>query len=255
MLGAQVATRNQAIVSVAALLAILGISIVIGLQATSAAPLPTQPPVDAGATAWMLASTALVLLMVPGLAMFYGGLVRTKNVLATLMRSFAAMAVDDVIWVVVGYALTFGPNVLGGLVGWDAGLVLRRASTAPSRARASRISCSPCSRASPPSTSAFAIHERGPRRPGLHRHGRPGGQVAVIEDSQTTDADPLAGQPTRAASVNAAVQGMQVAADSYAFSTPAATYIISFVALPPTGEAARALYPQVPTTITVDPAP
>ena len=126
MLGAQPATRNQVIVPVVALLVILGISIVIGLQTTTAAPLPEQPPVDAGATAWMLTSTALVLLMVPGLAMFYGGLVRTKNVLGTMMHSFAAMAVVGVIWVVVGYALAFGPNALGGLVGWDPGLVFLR---------------------------------------------------------------------------------------------------------------------------------
>ena len=96
--------------------AVLGISIGIGLATTNAAPLPEQPPVDAGATAWMLTSTALVLLMVPGLAMFYGGLVRTKNVLGTMMHSFAAMAVIGVIWVVIGYALAFGPNVAGRLV-------------------------------------------------------------------------------------------------------------------------------------------
>ena len=56
--------------------------------------------VDSGTTAWMLTSTALVLLMVPGLAMFYGGLVRTKNVLSTMMHSFVAMAVIGVLWVV-----------------------------------------------------------------------------------------------------------------------------------------------------------
>ncbi len=76
-------------------------------------------PVDTGTTAWMLTSTALVLLMIPGLAMFYGGLVRTKNVLGTMMHSFVAMAVIGVLWVVCGYALTFGKSVLGGFVGWD----------------------------------------------------------------------------------------------------------------------------------------
>ena len=74
----------------------------------------------------MLTSTALVLLMVPGLAMFYGGLVRTKNVLGTMMHSFAAMAIIGVLWVVVGYAFAFGPNVLGGFVGWNPDLVLLR---------------------------------------------------------------------------------------------------------------------------------
>ena len=54
--------------------------------------------VDTGVTAWMLTSTALVLLMVPGLAMFYGGLVRSKNVLGTMMHSFAAMAVIVSLW-------------------------------------------------------------------------------------------------------------------------------------------------------------
>ncbi len=73
--------------------------------------------VDTGTTAWMLTSTALVLLMVPGLAMFYGGLVRTKNVLGTMMHSFAAMAIIGVLWVVCGYAMTFGKSF--GWIGWD----------------------------------------------------------------------------------------------------------------------------------------
>src|SRR3990167_8148340 len=79
---------------------------------------------DSGTTAWMLTSTALVLLMVPGLAMFYGGLVRTKNVLGTMMHSFAAMAIIGVLWVVCGYALSFGKNVLGGWIGWDQNFLL-----------------------------------------------------------------------------------------------------------------------------------
>ena len=75
--------------------------------------------VDTGATAWMLTSTALVLLMIPGLAMFYGGLVRTKNVLGTMMHSFAAMGIMSVLWVIVGYSMCFGSNVLGGWFGWN----------------------------------------------------------------------------------------------------------------------------------------
>ncbi len=76
-------------------------------------------PVDTGTTAWMLTSTALVLLMVPGLAMFYGGLVRTKNVLGTMMHSFVAMGIMAVLWVAVGYSMSFGPSVLGGWFGWN----------------------------------------------------------------------------------------------------------------------------------------
>ncbi len=75
--------------------------------------------VDTGTTAWMLTSTALVLLMVPGLALFYGGLVRTKNVLTTMMHSFVAISVVGVLWVVVGYSLTFGKSILGGFIGWN----------------------------------------------------------------------------------------------------------------------------------------
>jgi ammonium transporter, Amt family len=75
--------------------------------------------IDTGATAWMLTSTALVLLMVPGLAMFYGGLVRTKNVLGTVMHSFVAMGIITVLWVLVGYSMCFGGNIFGGWFGWN----------------------------------------------------------------------------------------------------------------------------------------
>ncbi len=82
-----------------------------------------QPDVDTGATAWMLTSTALVLLMVPGLAMFYGGLVRTKNVLGTMMHSYTAMGIMTILWVLFGYAMCFGPNALGGWFGWSSDMV------------------------------------------------------------------------------------------------------------------------------------
>jgi len=79
----------------------------------------TDTPIDSGATAWMLTSTALVLLMVPGLALFYGGLVRTKNVLGTMMHSFVAMGIISILWVAVGYSMSFGGNVLVGWFGWN----------------------------------------------------------------------------------------------------------------------------------------
>src|SRR5687767_15881838 len=71
----------------------------------------TQMPesaLDTGNTAWMLISCALVLLMTPGLAFFYGGLVRSKNTLNTLLMSFGAMALLGVLWMVCGYSLAFG---------------------------------------------------------------------------------------------------------------------------------------------------
>jgi Amt family ammonium transporter len=74
------------------------------------------PAVNSGDTAWMLASAGLVLLMTPGLAFFYGGLVRRKNVLSILMQCFAAMCLVTLQWVFFGYSLAFGPTA-GGWIG------------------------------------------------------------------------------------------------------------------------------------------
>ena len=77
-----------------------------------------KPKIDSGDTAWMLTSTALVLMMtIPGLALFYGGMVRKKNVLATIVQSFAITCLVSVLWMVLGYSLAFttGSTVLGGL--------------------------------------------------------------------------------------------------------------------------------------------
>ena len=74
--------------------------------------------ISAGDTAWMLTSTALVLFMMPGLALFYGGLVGAKNVIATMVQSFVAIGLISLLWVIVGYSLTFGADhggVIGGL--------------------------------------------------------------------------------------------------------------------------------------------
>ncbi len=73
---------------------------------------------NAGDTAWLLVSTALVMIMLPGLALFYGGLVRRKNVLSTIMHSFFALALVSVVWVVIGFSLAFGRDLNGaGLIG------------------------------------------------------------------------------------------------------------------------------------------
>ena len=73
---------------------------------------------DSGATAWLLTSSALVLFMTPGLALFYGGMVRARNALAMLMNNFVAMGIVTVTWIVIGYTLAFGPSVGGwGIVG------------------------------------------------------------------------------------------------------------------------------------------
>jgi Amt family ammonium transporter len=88
--------------------------------AATPATAPAPPPaskIDTGDTAWMLTASALVLLMTaPGLALFYGGLVRQKNALATLMQSFIIMALISIQWVLWGYTLAFGPDK-GGIIG------------------------------------------------------------------------------------------------------------------------------------------
>jgi len=79
---------------------------------------PAAPKIDFGDTSWVLISTALVMLMTPALGFFYGGLVRRKNVLSTIMHSFFALAVVSVVWVLWGYTLAFGPDVGGaGIIG------------------------------------------------------------------------------------------------------------------------------------------
>jgi Amt family ammonium transporter len=72
--------------------------------------------ISSGDTAWILISSALVMLMTPGVALFYGGMVRRKNVLSTLMMSFAALGLVGLLWILYGYSLSFGPDV-GGLIG------------------------------------------------------------------------------------------------------------------------------------------
>ena len=80
----------------------------------------TPGEVSAADTAWVLMSSALVLAMiVPGLALFYGGLVRSKNVLGTIMQSFSILCLVSVLWVVIGYSLSFGPDKKGLIGGWE----------------------------------------------------------------------------------------------------------------------------------------
>jgi ammonium transporter len=84
----------------------------------AAAAVADPPKVDTGDTAWVMISTALVMIMTPGLALFYGGMVRTKNALSTIMQSFFIVGLISVQWVLWGYTLAFGPDVnhlIGGL--------------------------------------------------------------------------------------------------------------------------------------------
>src|SRR5947209_19044574 len=89
---------------------------VAGALFRQARPAVTGGPINAGDVAWMLTATGLVLLMTPGLSFFYGGMVRTKNVVSTMLQSFVAMAVISILWIVVGFSLAFGDSI-HGLVG------------------------------------------------------------------------------------------------------------------------------------------
>jgi Amt family ammonium transporter len=109
------ARRGTVAARILALGAACAVLLPAGVLADEAAA--AAPKFDTGDTAWMLTSSALVLMMtIPGLALFYGGLVRPKNVLSTLMHSFFCAALISVTWVLFGYSLAFGPDV-GGIVG------------------------------------------------------------------------------------------------------------------------------------------
>lgn len=103
------------------LIGTLGLVLVGALGAPEGAFAAETPKLDTGDTAWMLTSTALVLMMtIPGVAMFYGGMVRKKNVLATAMQSFAVACVMTVLWMIIGYSLAFTDG--GGMNAYVGGL-------------------------------------------------------------------------------------------------------------------------------------
>ena len=99
-----------------------------------------QPEINGGDTAWLLVATALVMVMLPGLALFYGGLVRRKNVLSTIMHSFFGLALVSVVWVLVGFSIAFGTDVNGwGLIGGVDFLGFMNVGAAPSATYATTI--------------------------------------------------------------------------------------------------------------------
>ncbi len=110
----------------------------LAAPATAAAAEPGQ--IDSGDTAWLLVATAMVMVMLPGLALFYGGLVRRKNVLSTIMHSFFGLALVSVVWVLVGFSIAFGPDVNGmGLMGGVDFFAFSNVGPAPSEVYATTI--------------------------------------------------------------------------------------------------------------------
>jgi Amt family ammonium transporter len=95
---------------------LLLVSLFISRVAFAQTAAPSLSKVDSGDTAWLLISAALVMLMTPGLALFYGGMVRSKNVLGTIMQSFIALGVITIQWAFFGYSLAFGPDI-GHVIG------------------------------------------------------------------------------------------------------------------------------------------
>lgn len=97
---------------------------IVALSALPAAAAAQESPINSGDTAWILASAALVMFMTPGLAFFYAGIVRQKNVLGTIMHSFMALGIVTILWVAIGHTLAFGPDIgaVIGKGGWLGGL-------------------------------------------------------------------------------------------------------------------------------------
>src|SRR5262245_7397896 len=113
----QVRSKTERIREFSALpfLLVAGVS-VLGAVFRGAPQTVTGGAINTGDVAWMLTATGLVLLMTPGLSFFYGGMVRSKNVVSTMLQSFVAMAVISILWIVVGFSLAFGDSV-HGLIG------------------------------------------------------------------------------------------------------------------------------------------
>src|SRR5437867_3616524 len=114
---AQVKRKTEQIREFSALpfLLVAGVSL-LGAFIRSAPQATTGGPLNTGDVAWMLTATGLVLLMTPGLSFFYGGMVRTKNVVSTMLQSFVAMGVISILWIVAGFSLAFGDSI-GGVIG------------------------------------------------------------------------------------------------------------------------------------------
>jgi len=114
---AQVRSKTERIREFSALPFLLVVAASIGgALFRPAAQSPVGGPINPGDVAWMLTATGLVLLMTPGLSFFYGGMVRTKNVVSTMLQSFVAMGVISILWIVVGFSLAFGDSI-GGIIG------------------------------------------------------------------------------------------------------------------------------------------
>lgn len=93
------------------ILGLLIIAAVLGIVIPSTSSMLNDPNLNTGDTAWMLTATALVLIMTPGLAFFYGGMIQPRNIISTMLQSFIAMGIISVVWVIVGFSIAFGDSI------------------------------------------------------------------------------------------------------------------------------------------------
>lgn len=109
-------TKNDKKLSIIPFVALVIVSILaLFFDGTPSKAISTEG-IDSGDTAWMLVASALVLIMTPGLALFYGGMVNAKNLISTMLQSFICMGIISVLWIVVGFSLAFGDSI-GGIIG------------------------------------------------------------------------------------------------------------------------------------------
>lgn len=97
-------------------LGLLVVAAILGIILPDSALFTPDPAINAGDVAWMLTASALVLIMTPGLGFFYGGMINAKHIISTILQSFIAMGIVSVLWIVVGFSLSFGDS-LGGIIG------------------------------------------------------------------------------------------------------------------------------------------
>lgn len=96
------------------ILLVLIFAAILGIIIPGSKSSPDDPALSSGDTAWMLTATAMVLLMTPGLAFFYGGMIQPKNIISTMLQSFIAMGVVSVLWIFIGFSIAFGSSI-----GWE----------------------------------------------------------------------------------------------------------------------------------------
>ena len=131
-------TSNKKMIGWIAFIVLLLVSLAAGLIPVNH-PEDSAHGINAADTAWMLTATALVLIMTPGLSFFYGGMIRPKNIISTMLQSFVALGVISIVWYVVGFSLAFGKSFHGFIGNPATYFMMRNVGTAPNAAYSATI--------------------------------------------------------------------------------------------------------------------